>query len=451
MNRIFHVLIFLIFLTSSFDIFLNVNLGGFNIRACYLFVFLFITLYLYFYRDAARIRFLGLFFFLAWVAFLLAFVWNTPLLSRNIGYLVWLGFNCMICYVIYKFAMHSDVYRLIKLYLISFFFLAVAGVLQFTLSQFGLHILVTMWWDVQKIARVNAFSYEPSYYASYLLIGFCFLYASQRKQIYYFSKKIQLLILGFMVVAIFLSTSRMGILFMILILLYDVFRMLFRAVFTRRISTINFIVSVGFVLFFSIIIGNILLDEELRTRYLAGTGLESTAAHSRKVREGQLLNVWRIFVESPFIGYSLGGIAPNIALMEGAISVTETRGVREIVSMEDIKSYEGLNVTLEVLAASGIIGFLFYLLWILQLFRGGLRLSDRLKAQGFRYEGILLGSLCFALLVELVILSFSQNILRPYLWILIGLINAVYFKLKSTLKQKSEGKMPELEASPTNE
>jgi hypothetical protein len=441
MSLIFRVLVFLIFVTSSFDIFLNVNLGGFNIRACYLFVFLFITLYLYFYKDAARIRFLGLFFFLAWVAFLLAFVWNTPLLNRNIGYLIWLGFNCMTCYVIYKFAMHSDVYRLIKLYLISFFFLSIVGILQFTLSQFGIHILVTMWWAAEKIARVNAFSYEPSYYASYLLIGFCFLYASQRKQIYYFRKKNQLLILVFLVVAIFLSTSRMGILFMILILLYDVFRMLFRVVFTRRISTVNFIVSVCLILSFSVVIGNILLDEELRSRYLAGTGLESTAAHSREVREEQLLNVWRIFLDSPVIGYSLGGIAPNIAVMEGVIPET----------VEETKPFEGLNVILEVLAASGIIGFIFFFFWIFQLFRGAFRLSGRLKREGFWQEGILLQSLCFALLIELVILSFSQNILRPYLWILIGLINAAYFKLRLNLKRNLEGRMPELEASPANE
>ena len=451
MNRIFHVLIFLIFLTSSFDIFLNVNLGGFNIRACYLFVFLFIILYLYFYRDAARIRFLGLFFFLPWVAFLLAFVGNTPLLNRNIGYIAWLGFNCMTCYVIYKFAMHSNVYRMIKLYLLSFFVLSLAGILQFTLSQFGIHILVTMWWDVEKFARVNAFSYEPSYYASYLLIGFCFLYASQRKQIYYFRKKNQLLILIFLVTAIFLSTSRMGILIMILILLYDVFRMLFRVVFTRKVSLVNFIVSVCLILSFSAVIGNILLDEDLRSRYLAGTGLESTAAHSREVREEQFLNVWRIFVKSPIFGYSLGGIAPNIALMEGAIPEIEMGGAPEKVSMEVIKLHEGLNVIMEVLAASGVIGFLFFFFWIFQLFRGGFRLSGRLKREGFWQEGILLQSLCFALVVELVILSFSQNILRPYLWILIGLINAVYFKMKSTLKQNSEGRMPELEVSPTNE
>lgn len=425
MNRLFSILIFLVFLTSSFDIFLNVNLGGFNIRACYLFVFLFIFLYIYIYKDAANVRFLGIIYFVIWVGFIGAFFWNTPLLNRNIGYLAWLGFNCLTCYVIYKYSIRIDVNRIIKLYLFSFLCLAMAGIIQFTLSQFGFHVLVTMWWSAQKIARVNAFSYEPSYYASYLLIGFSFLYASQRKQVYYFSKKKQLVILGLIVLAIFLSTSRMGILFVILILSYDFVRMIFRAVFTGRVSILNFTVSMVFLLFFTLVIGRILLDEELRVRYLAGTGLEATAAHSRVMREAQLTNVWKIFLESPFIGYSLGGIAPNIAEMKGIIPKT----------VEETKPFEGLNVLLEVLAASGLIGFFFFLLWLLHLFRGGLRLSGRLKMAGFWHESVVMQSLCFALFIELLVLSFSQNILRPYLWILVGLTNAFYYRLRLNLSQ----------------
>jgi O-antigen ligase len=424
---------FLVFALSSFDIFLNVNLGGFNVRSCYLMVFVFIAIYANRYNDALSLKFIGLGSFFLWFLSLLVFVWNSPLPSRNIGYLAWLIFNCLTCYSIYKFTSRNSPEAIVRLYILSFFVLAIAGILQFTFSQIGIHILVTMWWEFEKTARVNAFSYEPSYYASYLLIGFVFLYFSQRKRIFYFSKKFQVLVLCFLVTAIFLSTSRMGILFMVSILAFDFVRMMIRAVITSRISLLNFIISLVFIFSIAGVIGTILLDSELRTRYLAGTGLESTAAHSREVRTEQVMNVWRIFQKSPWVGYSLGGIAPNIALMNGVHPRT----------VEEIKEFEGLNILLEVLAASGIIGFLFFLFWLFQVFWGGFVLSGRLRREGFQKESVLLFSLCMALVIELVILSFSQNILRPYLWILIGMINAIYFQYRLLL-QHPKDENPEL-------
>jgi hypothetical protein len=427
MNRIFHILLFLIFLLSSFDIFMNVNLGGFNVRACYLAAFFFILLYAYLYKDSLRIQFLGGGAFLLWFLTLILLVWNTPLLSRNAGYLAWLVFNCFSCYAIYKFSIREDTEKLFRLYILSFFCLSIAGILQFTLSQFGIHILVTMWWDVLKSARVNAFSYEPSYYASYLLIGFVFLYFSQRSRVFYFSRKFQVAILTTIVAAILLSTSRMGILFMLGILLYDFLRMILRAMLTARISLLNFIISLVLLLSLAGIIGRILVDDELRVRYLAGTGLESTAAHSREMRQGQMENVWKIFAKSPVVGYSLGGIAPNIALLYGV----------EPRKIEDTKDYEGLNILLEVLAASGIIGFLFFAWWLFKLFYSGFSFSNRLKKAFMKRESTILHALCMALGAEILILTLSQNILRPYLWIHIGMVNAVYYRFRLLLHPPS--------------
>jgi hypothetical protein len=441
MNRIFHILLFLVFLLSSFDIFMNVNLGGFNVRACYLAGFLFIALYAYVYNDALKIRFLGGGAFLLWFLTLLLLVWNTPLLSRNVGYMAWLVFNCFSCYAIYKFALKESTEKLFRLYILSFFCLSIAGILQFTLSQFGIHILVTMWWDVLRSARVNAFSYEPSYYASYLLIGFVFLYYSQRKRVFYFSRQFQILVLTFLVAAILLSTSRMGIVFMMAILIYDFLRMIIRAMLTARISLLNFIISLVLLLGLAGVIGRILADEELRIRYLAGTGLEATAAHSRDTREDQMGNVWKLFAKSPVVGYSLGGIAPNIALMYGV----------EPRKIEDTKKFEGLNILLEVLAASGIIGFAFFAWWLFQLFYAGFSLSSRLRKNNFNRDATILHALCMALGAEILILSLSQNILRPYLWIHIGVVNAVYYRFSLILRQDTgTSPVPEMEGLQTS-
>jgi O-antigen ligase len=303
--------------------------------------------------------------------------------------------------------------------------MALVGIAQFMLSAVGVHVLITMWWKINKIPRVNALSYEPSYYATYLLIGFVFLYYSQRKGIWYFKQRLQILILSCVAIAIFLSTSRMGILFMVVILLYDFAKMMIRAMFTYRISRVNFFIALVFIGAMATVFGRILLDEKQRKLYLAGTGLESTASHSKDTRIRQMNNVFLVFQDSPLVGYSLGGIAPAIANYYGDKTKDQKKA----------KEYEGLNIFLEVLAASGIFGFFFFCSWLFQLFRANIKLSGMLRLNGYVRESGILEALRYALIAEFLILVLSQNILRPYLWILIGVTNALYYRFKDQLNQ----------------
>ncbi|HOY94456.1 MAG TPA: O-antigen ligase family protein [Catalimonadaceae bacterium] len=421
------ILIFLVFVTSSFDILLNLNLGGFNVRTCYLAAFAFIFIYAGQFKDASRFRFIGIGSFLIWFLFITAFVWNTQFLMRNIGYVAWLCFNMFACYAIYKYSQLKSANDLIRIYVLSFFVMALVGLAQFMLSTVGIHVLITMWWKINKIPRVNALSYEPSYYATYLLIGFVFLYFTQRRGIWFFKQKMQILILSTVAIAIFLSTSRMGILFMVSILLYDFAKLMIRALFTWRISRVNFFIAIFFIGAMATVVGRILIDEKQRKLYLAGTGIESTASHSKDARIWQMNNVLLIFQESPIVGYSLGGIAPAIAKHYS----------NKTTDLKKAKEYEGLNIFLEVLAASGIFGFLFFCSWLFQLFRANIKLSGILRLHGYARESGILDALRYALIAELLILVLSQNILRPYLWILIGVTNALYFRFKDQLNKVS--------------
>ncbi len=427
MRGMLKILIFLVFVTSSFDILLNLNLGGFNVRTCYLAAFAFIFIYAGQFKDASRFRFIGIGSFLIWFLFITAFVWNTQFLMRNIGYVAWLCFNMFACYAIYKYSQLKSANDLIRIYVLSFFVMALVGLAQFMLSTVGIHVLITMWWKINKIPRVNALSYEPSYYATYLLIGFVFLYFTQRRGIWFFKQKMQILILSTVAIAIFLSTSRMGILFMVSILLYDFAKLMIRALFTWRISRVNFFIAIFFIGAMATVVGRILIDEKQRKLYLAGTGIESTASHSKDARIWQMNNVLLIFQESPIVGYSLGGIAPAIAKHYS----------NKTTDLKKAKEYEGLNIFLEVLAASGIFGFLFFCSWLFQLFRANIKLSGILRLHGYARESGILDALRYALIAELLILVLSQNILRPYLWILIGVTNALYFRFKDQLNKVS--------------
>lgn len=414
------ILVFAIFVSASFDIFFNLNIGGFNFRFCYLASFAYILIYSLQKFKTRTFGFLGWLPFFIWFLFISAFVYNTPFLTRNIGYMAWLVFNLLVCYVLYTAPRLIERDRLIRLYIRSFFVLALCGVAQFLLSSVGVHVLVTSWWRFNRFPRVNAFSYEPSYYASYLLIGFVLVYRLTFDKVYYFKRNTQHLILLAIGGAILLSTSRMGILFMVLILVWDFLKMLFRTVVTFKISKVNFLISSVFLVSIISIIAVILTNDKLRARYLSGTGIESTASHSKDIRLRQLTDVYVVFQKSPFVGYSLGGIAPAIARLRGDPCTDQKK----------VKEHEGLNIFLEVLAASGIIGFLFFVSWLYQLFKGNILISRRLSKMGLSAESSLNAALKSALIAELLILMLSQNILRPYLWMLIGMVNSVYFSLK---------------------
>lgn len=430
MKGIFKALILLILISSSFDIFFNLNLGGFNVRSCYLASFAFLVLYAWQNpQDAFRLRFVAAGPFFVWFLFCLAFVWNTQFLSRNIGYLAWLVFNVLMMTAIYLYCRLAGTEKLIRLYMVSFFVMALFGLFQFVLSLFGIHLLITMWWKVNVLPRINGLSYEPSYYATYLLIGFMVQYSLFRSGVFFFSRKLQLTMLLSVIAAIFLSTSRMGILFMCAVLGWDFLRMLVVAGFTRRISRLNFAMSLTVILVIAGVLIRILTDDKLRRRYLEGTGLESTASHSRDTRIGQMTNVYLIFRESPLVGYSLGGIAPAIARYYG-----NTTG-----DQKKAKEFEGLNIFLEVLAASGIVGFLFFLFWLFEVFRVNYRLEGAFRRLGYPGDAGLLRALRFALIAELLILTLSQNILRPYLWVLFGVMNALYFAGRDRLRPGPSG------------
>jgi hypothetical protein len=168
------LLIGLVFMTSSFDIFLNFKVGGFSLRFCYLAIILGLALNApALHRMALRKpAFLGAAPLAIWTLFLILFVPNTPYLPRNIGYMGWhlihIGF---ILILVQGIGRRETFEALYKAYILSFFGVAVFGLIQFFVGLTGFDLLVTQWWMKGRLPRINGFSYEPSYFGSYLIIG----------------------------------------------------------------------------------------------------------------------------------------------------------------------------------------------------------------------------------------------------------------------------------------
>ena len=85
------------------------------------------------------------------------------------------------------------------------------------------------------------------------------------------------------------------------------------------------------------------------------------------------------------------------------------------------KENEGQCVTAEVLAASGIFGFVAFVTYFWTL------LSVPIRRRFFDKEmGVVVKSLAWSLLFMFAILQFNQNILRLYLWFHIALLSATF-------------------------
>ena len=103
---------------------------------------------------------------LIWAVLVLLFTFNTVLPSINLGYNLWLIFNILVIFSIVRLIKDKDMlFRIFRLYIISFIAMGIIGILQFLCGVIGIdNVYITQWWVPGVLPRVNGFSFEPSYY-----------------------------------------------------------------------------------------------------------------------------------------------------------------------------------------------------------------------------------------------------------------------------------------------
>lgn len=213
-NKIIRVCVSLTILTSSFDVFLNLQIGGLSFRFSQFAILPVIVLFFFenklvgndwkLSKDDA--------WFVLWVIVQFCFVFRSPNLKNAIGYWLWLLLDTLMIFSIRFFCGREYSFRwLLRTYLNAFTFVGAFGLLQFVLYPTGMHLLVTQAWIKGKWVRINGFSYEPSFFSTYMLVGFVVLtYLAEFEDKTIFTKKelrVRQLIVA---TAIVLSTSRMG-------------------------------------------------------------------------------------------------------------------------------------------------------------------------------------------------------------------------------------------------
>lgn len=331
--------------------------------------------------------------------------------TRAVGYNIWLVFDLVLVLSTSElFDTWGKAAYLIKWYLYSFAVTALFGIVQFAAAySVGLDLLVSQWIVPNRVPRVNGFSYEPSYFSTYLLIGWIICAAYVQKQPKYWPVVRLRLIFILISVALILSTSRMGYIAMGLwVLRYFVDQIRRFDYRSKRLKKICLIILVTLA-----IIGSALPSLKRgspgKLKFLfEGSGLAGTASHSVDTRKLRTNDTFRVFLKNPVIGVGMGGVAEEIAKADGL----------NYHDHEVLKISEGMCVGAEVLAGTGILGFLSLGCYLGSLIRKALRQAGRSGQQ----VALLLRALSYSLIAELLLLQFNQNILRPYVWLHIAIL-----------------------------
>ncbi len=409
-----HFLFYCGVFTISFDL-LSVAIGGFTFRLSQIFLSIPMgigaVVFIIVKKERLPLGFVSLFF---WTVFLLLFINNTTYLTRNIGYFVWHIFNVFL--ILSTFALFDTREKFLKLYryyVYSFVCLSAFSYIQFAAGVLGINLFIQQWFK-EGFPRVNGFSYEPSYFSTYLFIGWVMVYYLSHFQISLIPQKHLKIMFYVISGAMVLTTSRIGWMLMAGVVAFKLTKSVI-GIFTKGRINIK-LFGILFLISLSIMGYQLLFGFQNLNFILNGTGLQGTAAHSSIGRMQQFDDTYTVFTNSPIVGYSLGGVSPAIG---------ELNGVR-VLDQSDAKRYEGISIFAEVLAASGVFGFIPFVIYIGLIICAPLKL---IKKTSYEMKHILL-SLIYSLSALLVILQFNQNILRPYLWLHIGIISALYYVIK---------------------
>jgi len=424
MHWIFAVCLF----TASCDLILNFDVGG-SIRLCQILMVLICL------GAAARIvqdgRILwprGATALSLWILSQFIFLplcgnWTIGLMFFGLLLFTSIG----VLAVVQLYGQSDMVGRLMKVYLGSYVFIGTYGMLQFLLPLAGLRLPLTMQWYIRgHLARVNGFSQEPSYFATYMVMGWITLLDLRLSKADIVQGRFWKGATVILTMVMLCSTSKLawGIMIVELVArgvppVWHALKSLFsrgKLVVYLPSARVLGVLALGLIFAFSAI--RFLNQHNFNpVNLLGGSGLGGTAAHSVDTRMGDTIDTFEAFKDSPFIGRSLGGTAVYRGLRKGVV----------ITNMEQARLNWGFPVILDVLLASGIIGFIPFLVFLYATTFGAMSMAKRYwpeeRAKWLRALGR-------AMIFEWLMLSADQNLFRVYLWFHLTMVLVVAYHLE---------------------
>jgi hypothetical protein len=394
-DRWTEAVLFTIWFTASGDILFNLPIG-FSVRVTTILASVFGLVWIF--NNGIRFpRSVGFIALVLLSALNAAFSYHNSYPVRALAYAAWLfSFVIYIWGFILVCRTEARLIRFGRIYCASGLLVTLYGILMWDGEEFGLDIgLVT------QPGRINGFSYEPSYFATYIIpFWIIFAYCLEKRAPVLSSKLLDVSCFCLLSMGLILSTARTG--FLALLIWYGrLVVMSILNVFLSRWSSGSFR-ALGLFSVVAMLSGIVLVYSGGGNVYdlLSGTGLLETASHSTDQRLDSMLLTWEVFLKSPIYGVGLGGVASEIATLSG----------QSVSTMSEARVSEGASVFLEILAGTGIFGFLLLIYSFVNVAWSALRGSFRLSVS------VLARAYVWAFLIQLLVLQLNQNILRSYFW-----------------------------------
>jgi hypothetical protein len=438
--KLIHWLFALCLLTSSFDIFLVFNAGG-TVRFAQIVMVLVCVGALAKAAQIGRVDWpKGGGWLLLWCLTQVIFFPFSVDYAFSARYLLFL-FYTVACFfaVVHLYGKSQYIRRLMTAYVWSFVLIAMFGIFQLLTPALHLgNFLVTQWIVHDRFPRINGFCYEPSYYATYMLPGWIMMLDLRysKAEITAAPKWRWLVIL--VGASLFLSTSKTAWVIMMLEGFVRCVPAILRWMSSvwRRVEAGRLVIRIPRARVVLLVVAGIamvaagltVLGAAINLNiFLAGTGINNTAAHSVTTRTEDFQSTVEVFKEHPLIGRSLGGVSSRLS---------ERHGVPN-----DGKTYLGFPIIIDLLAASGLIGIIPFLLF---LWSNTFGIFPMIRRSWPDERAKWLRAMIRGTFYLWIILTVDQNVLRLYLWFHMSIVAAVAMHLSS---QSSFAKEPDIESS----
>ena len=349
----------------------------------------------------------------------------SPYRHRCFYYWGWYGFT-LLSYVLLPYFLMKfwDERKILSLYCASFILVGTYATLQLLFSFFGLHDPFAQQYLFGNIVRANAFCYEPSYYALYMT-PFVFLfnafYLTENEHVAPSPLVLPRSIWSLLLVnSLYILTTSTSIFFA-----YMAFfgaALFFPAINRRRL--ISFFLMCTLMLTVLMSLFPFLAKHVFMKFFFQGF----MSHHSFYERWVGLTNGWKLFLQHPFFGVGFGGY-PS-ALMEAYL-----HGKREFLflspslvdAQNPLKLFEAMNVTTELLASLGVIGFSAFMWLLIAVFKEGFKKTTLSP---------LSSPFLLSLMVTLFVLQFNQGLMRTYLWVHLSLAFAYFEKMRNQMNDQ---------------
>ena len=318
---------------------------------------------------------------------------------------------------------------LMRAYLGSYVFVACFGLFQFVTPALHLGTYLVQAWIVHGlIPRINGFNYEPSYFATYLVMGWIMLIDLRVRNARMTAGRRWKVFTVLVTLVFFLSSSRTAWVFLLVEgvaravppLLRRVRRQVERLRRGRLIVSLpraKWVVGAAFVLvgFAAAYSGvNRLVNPLI---LLSGTGLGGTSSQTVTDRLESYRDTFEVFREHPLLGLGLGGTGGRVAQLQGA----------QVSDMADYRIHQPFPVPLDVLASSGLLGVIPFA-WFFWAITVGER--DLLRRYAGDERAKWLHALIRAMIYEWLILVVDQNLLRVYFWFHVTMLVVIGYNLR---------------------